>query len=344
MRRYGVRHREKASTGLSSRGASGSVRTAEHARPDHFLLHLSDTHLLVPGGRLYDAIAPEQHLRRIFADLEASGARPEAIVFTGDLADHGDAEAYRLLRSIVEPAARRLGAQVIWCMGNHDDRAVFRRELFGQAGNRRPVDRLYDVNGLRVITLDTSVPGHHHGEVTGAQLDWLAEELASPAPHGTILALHHPPLPCIQDLAVMVELRDQAALREVVEGSDVRAILAGHVHFSTNGTFAGIPVSVASATCYTQDLTGEARGTRPQDGNRSYNLVHVYDDLVLHSVVPVAAGITMSTTSAAESAEVLAAHGVRIPEAVNAPIPSRRPDSVDRELEAMTRPIPVIRD
>jgi 3',5'-cyclic AMP phosphodiesterase CpdA len=228
-------------------------------------------------------------------------------------------------------------------MGNHDDRAAFRRELFGQPGDR-PVDRVYDVNGLRVITLDTSVPGHHHGELTGAQLDWLAEELASPAPHGTILALHHPPLPCIQDLAVMVELREQAALREVVEGSDIRTILAGHVHFSTNGTFAGIPVSVASATCYTQDLTGEARGTRPQDGNRSYNLVHVYDDLVLHSVVPVAAGVTMSATSAAESAAVLAAHGVRIPDAVNAPSRTRRPDEVDRELEAMTRPIPVVRD
>lgn len=330
---------------MSSTGAAGSDtgRTSEHARPDHFLLHLSDTHLLIPGGRLYDAIAPERSLQKIFADLEASGTRPEAIVFTGDLADHGDAEAYRLLRSIVEPAARRLGAQVIWCMGNHDDRQTFRRELFGQARNRRPVDRVYDVNGLRVITTDTSVPGHHHGELTGAQLDWLAEELASPAPHGTILALHHPPLPCIQDLAVMVELREQAGLREVVEGTDVRSILAGHVHFSTSGTFAGIPVSVASATCYTQDLTWEARGTRPQDGNQSYNLVHVYDEMVLHSVVPVAAGSTMSQTSAADSEALLAAHGVTIPAAVNPHLPSRVFDRVDEELEAMTQPISVVR-
>ena len=330
---------------MSSRGAEGShtARTAEHARPDHFLLHLSDTHLLIPGGKLYDAIAPEQSLQRIFADLEASGTRPEAIVFTGDLADHGDPEAYRLLRSIVEPAAERLGAQVIWCMGNHDDRATFRRELFSQAHNRRPVDRVYDVNGLRIITMDTSVPGHHHGELSGAQLDWLAEELASPAPHGTILALHHPPLPCIQDLAVMVELRDQAGLREVVEGTDVRSIIAGHVHFSTSGTFAGIPVSVASATCYTQDLTGEARGTRPQNGNQSYNLVHVYDDMVLHSVVPVSAGITMSTTSAAASAEILAAEGVTIAAAVNKHLPSRVYDRVDEELEALTSPISIIR-
>ena len=37
---------------------------------------------------------------------------------------------------------------------------------------------LYDINGLRLITLDSTVPGHHHGEVTDAQLAWLADVLA----------------------------------------------------------------------------------------------------------------------------------------------------------------------
>ena len=222
--------------------------------------------------------------------------------------------------------------------GNHDDRGAFRRVLFGQHRNSRPVDRVYDVNGLRVITLDTSVPGEHWGAVSGAQLDWLAEELASPAPHGTILALHHPPLPCVQDLAVLVELREQHHLAEVVEGSDIRAILAGHVHFSTSGTFAGIPVSVASATCYTQDLTAAPRSTRPQDGAQSYNLVHVWGDVVLNSVVPAVGAPALGWTSAERSAEVLAEHGVRVPEAAGR-VDALRPDAVDHELQAMTSPI-----
>src|ERR1700709_1951472 len=120
---------------MTTRGRSGhveSVRTAEHARPDHFLLHLSDPPLLSEEGKLYGSVSPDVTLKRIFADLEAAGTRPEAIVFTGDLADLGQASAYRALRRIVDPAARRLGAQVIWCMGNHDDRATFRRVLFGQ--------------------------------------------------------------------------------------------------------------------------------------------------------------------------------------------------------------------
>lgn len=166
------------------------TRKAEHPRPDHFLLHISDTHLLAGGRQLYDRVCPERHLRQLFNEFEASGARPEAIVFTGDLADRGEADAYARLRRIVEPAAERVGAELIWVMGNHDDRRTFRQELFDEHGSDASVDQVHDINGLRVIVLDSTVPGHHHGEVTSDQLRWLTEELAVPAPHGTILAMH----------------------------------------------------------------------------------------------------------------------------------------------------------
>lgn len=310
-----------------------NIRVAEYPRPDHFLVHLSDTHLLAPGGQLYDRVDSETHLRELFAELEASGGRPEAIVFTGDLADKGQPAAYELLRSIVEPAAARLGAQVIWAMGNHDSREAFRSELLGEQPSAKPVDRVYDVNGLRVITLDSSVPGHHWGEITPAQLDWLAEELAVTAPHGTILAIHHPPVPAVLDLAAVVELRDQAALREVLEGSDVRSILAGHLHYSSNAMFAGIPVSVASATCYTQDLNVPVGGTRGRDGARAFNLVHVYSDTVLHSVVPLGEYAALDYVDPSETKLRMLEAGVEIADAVSPRVAPEPP---------MTMPIQVL--
>ena len=311
-----------------------TTRTAEYPRPDHFLLHISDTHLLAGGGRLYDRVASEQHLRALFDEFEASGARPEAVVFTGDLADRGEADAYDRLRRIVDPVAERLGAQVIWVMGNHDDRSAFRRGLLDdRTGGVRPVDRVDDVNGLRVITLDSTVHGHHHGEVAPAQLDWLAEELSIPAPHGTILAMHHPPVPSVLDLAVAVELRDQEGLAEVVEGSDIRSIIAGHLHYSSTATFAGAPVSVASASCYTQDLNVPVGGTRGRDGARAFNLVHVYPTTVLHSVVPLGSFPTLDWIDADESARRLGASGISIADAATAPAPKDPP---------FTMPIPVL--
>jgi 3',5'-cyclic AMP phosphodiesterase CpdA len=310
-----------------------SIRTAEHPRPDHFLLHLSDTHLLAGGSKLYGSVNVEAHLAQLFAEVEASGARPQAIVFTGDLADKGEPGAYELLREIVEPAAARLGARVIWVMGNHDNRSAFRAELLDQLPSEAPIDRSYDLNGLRLITLDTSVPGHHYGAVTEQQLLWLADELRVPAPDGTILAMHHPPIPSVLDLATAVELRDQDRLATVLRGTDVRSIIAGHLHYSSMAMFAGIPVSVSSATCYTQDLNVPVGGTLGRDGARAFNLVHVYPATVLHSVVPLGHYPTLDYVDAAESARRLRASGVEITPSETLPAFREPP---------MTSPIPVL--
>jgi 3',5'-cyclic-AMP phosphodiesterase len=261
--------------------------SSQYPEPEHFLLHISDTHFV--GGRelLHGGVDSDANLRQVFDDFARSGARPEAIIFTGDLADTGDADAYERLRAMVEPVAAELGAKVIWVMGNHDTRQTFRVGLLDEQPSDDPIDRVHWVGGLRLIALDSTVLGHHFGEIDDAQLTWLAEELATPAPEGTILALHHPPVPSPIGLIGLVELREQNRLAAVLEGTDVRAILGGHLHYSTMSTFAGIPVSVASATCYTQDLNVVYPAARGQDGGQSFNLVHVYGDRVLHSVVPV---------------------------------------------------------
>jgi 3',5'-cyclic AMP phosphodiesterase CpdA len=288
---------------------------AEHPRPRHFLLHLSDPHLMGGPDPLYGVVDSEARLIQLFDEVIASGARPEAVIFTGDLADKGDPEAYCKLRAIVEPACKELGAEVIWAMGNHDNRANFRTGLLDEPGHDAPVDKSYFINGLRVITMDTSVPGFHHGELSSDQLEWLTRQLDTPAPDGTVLALHHPPVPSVLDLSVLVELRDQASLESVVRNSDVRTILAGHLHYSTTASFAGIPVSVASASCYTQDLNVPVGGTRGQDGGQSFNLVHVYEHTIVHSVVPMGRSTTVGEyVSPEETKRRLDAAGVRIPE------------------------------
>jgi 3',5'-cyclic AMP phosphodiesterase CpdA len=172
-------------------------------------------------------------------------------------------------------------------MGNHDERAAYSAGLFDQESDT-PQDRVYDVAGLRIIALDSSVPGWHHGELSDEQLVWLAAELAAPAPHGTILALHHPPIPVpMLRIAEVIELLDQQRLADVITGTDVRAILGGHYHFTSHSTFAGVPVSVASATCYTSDITPLDRLVSGVDGHQAFTMLHVYDDRIVHSVVPV---------------------------------------------------------
>jgi len=252
--------------------------------------HLSDTHLLGDGRALYGAVPVEDRLRVALERLEASSVRPDAIVFTGDLTDLGEPDAYRRLRAAVEPVVDRLGAELVWVMGNHDERAAYSALLFDEEPSDRPQDRVHDIGGLRIISLDTTVPGYHHGELEAQQLEWLREVLSTPAPLGSILAVHHPPIPTPLEVMSVLELHRQHELAEVITGSDIRAILGGHLHYSTHATFAGIPVHVASATCYTLDLGADARRLLSGvDGQQSFDLVHVYDEVVVSSTVPLAA-------------------------------------------------------
>ena len=275
-----------------------TVQFGQYPPARRTLLHLSDTHLLAgnrPLGGRFDTAA---NLTRTLEAAEAIGIRPDAIVFTGDLTDLGEPEAYEALRQAVEPVATRLGAPVVWVAGNHDERPAMRSALLGQDESQHPITGVWDLGGLRLVALDSSVPGWHHGDLDTAQLEWLRGVLAAPAPLGTILALHHPPLPSHVPLFDILELRDQGRFAEVVAGSDVRAILAGHLHYSTSGMFAGIPVSVAAATCYTMNLARAAVDVNGMDAGQSFHLVHVYDDTITHAVVPVVDAPTSDVFSA----------------------------------------------
>ncbi len=261
--------------------------------PRFTFAHLSDVHLLSPGRKQYDAIVPEQGLELVLERLSRLSLVPDALVFTGDLADKAEPDAYALLRELVEPVAVEMGAEVVWVMGNHDERAPYAKGLFDRdlgdvESEAVPAqDAVYDVRGLRIISLDTSAPRYHHGVLDDAQLAWLADELSTPAEHGTILALHHPPIPSpLVPAAEIIELLDTERLAAVLHGSDVRTILGGHYHFTSHSTFAGIPVSVAAATCYTVDTAPLDRLISAVDGHQAFNVVHVYADRVVHSVVP----------------------------------------------------------
>jgi 3',5'-cyclic AMP phosphodiesterase CpdA len=264
------------------------IQLGQYAPPTHTIAHLSDTHYLGGKRPLYGTVDTDRTLARALEQLERSGTNPSAIVITGDLADLGEPDAYERLRGELQPVADRMGSKIIWVMGNHDERGPYSSILFGgKADDVSPQDRVYDVDGLRIIALDSSVPGYHHGELTDEQLSWLEEVLTVPAPHGTLLALHHPPLPSPIEIMAIIELQQQQKLADVIRGTDVRGILAGHLHYSTNGTFAGIPVSVASATCYTIDTSAPQDTLLGVDGGQSINLVNVYLDTVTHSIVPI---------------------------------------------------------
>ncbi len=162
-------------------------------QPTHTIVQLSDAHVLA-DGHLFDRVDACERVQRSFDLIAAVGCAPDVLVLSGDVADRGEPLAYARLRAVLDAGLHRLGAQLLVVPGNHDDVAQLRAYLLGRAPANGPLDTVIEVEGLRVIGMDSSVPGVDYGELDGAQLDALAAELARPAAEGTILVVHHPPI------------------------------------------------------------------------------------------------------------------------------------------------------
>lgn len=222
------------------------------------VLHVSDVHATA-GEPLFPDVDGIERLRRVADHVESSLLRPDIVVVTGDLAQHGAASTYPALAGALEDLCMRLGCPAVVVPGNHDAPAAF-ASVFG----RHPVEH---VRGFRVIGLDSSA-----GRLSRDELDRLRRELESPAPNGTVLALHHPPIPSPAAALAGRELVASEQLAAVIRGSDVVAILAGHFHHPMSGMFAGISLWVSGSLAYLQDV-GTPAGTVVGLDSPGYSLV-----------------------------------------------------------------------
>jgi Icc protein len=241
------------------------------------LVHVSDTHILpTPADRL-QGVDTLQTLEQVLEYVASSGVRPDALVVSGDLANHGELDSYRRLRPLLERFASSLSAQLVVAMGNHDARPGFREGMLDQSPSDEPVEYTRWIGGLRVIVLDSTVPGAAYGEVRADQLDWLRAELESPAEEGTVLVLHHPPVPDSTPMAGLLTLHGAAELEATIRGSDVVGVLAGHAHHAIATAFGGVLCYAAPATAYSVDpLLLEHRTLRGVEGS-GFGLARVFD-------------------------------------------------------------------
>jgi 3',5'-cyclic-AMP phosphodiesterase len=212
--------------------------------PRPFLLaQLSDPHI---GAEWFD----DQSVPRLAAVVESVRAvrpQPDAVLVTGDIADHASDEEYVQVRELLAP----LQAPLYVLPGNHDDRDALRRnfDIPGRVGE--PVRYSVDLGPLRLIVLDTKLPGKDSGALEGDQLDWLDAELAAAPDQPTLIAMHHPPLvigvPAWDEIGLAES--DRLALGDVLERHrQVRRVACGHFHSTITGELAGRGVLVVPST------------------------------------------------------------------------------------------------
>jgi len=249
-------------------------------------VHLTDLHIQPADADRFLGQDTMEHLRETLALLRQRGLVPGTpIIISGDLANNGEAESYARLRPVIEEM-RGWGAPVLLALGNHDNRAVFRTVMLDEPANDGRQEYAYRAmfDGLRLLVLDSTMPGTHAGAIGAAQLAWLKDELATPAPEGTVIVVHHPPTAAPIPGLEGHMLTDAEALIGAIAGSDVIGILSEHVHLTATSLVAGVPCVTAPGTAFLLDACA-SEGMRFLSGG-GFNLVTVRNGMM--EVLPVA--------------------------------------------------------
>ena len=203
------------------------------------IAQVSDLHIKAAGKLSYRIVDTAGMLRACIAHMLAGPQRPDVVIFTGDLVDFGRPEEYAALRALLAP----LAMPIYLIPGNHDERAAMRHAFPDHTYLRQSaefVNYAVDDHPVRIVGLDTTVPGKSGGLVCAERLAWLDATLAAQPKKATAVLMHHPPFHTFIGHMDAQGLEGTDAFAAVIaKHPQVERLLCGHLHRPIFSRFAG---------------------------------------------------------------------------------------------------------
>jgi Icc protein len=220
------------------------------------ICQLTDLHVR-PRGQAANRVSETNMLtERAFRVVAAFNPRPDVVIITGDLTECGLDSEYANLAAMM---GRTLSMPVYVIPGNHDRRDNLRKTLAHLPGvTQDPHFVQYAVEDypVRLVMLDTLVPGASHGELSAAQVAWLDRTLAEQPAKPTLIAMHHPPfvtgIPHMDKIALLNPDRFRGV---VARHHQVQRIICGHHHRAIVGQCEHTIVSISPSVAHQVELT-----------------------------------------------------------------------------------------
>ena len=224
------------------------------------IAQVTDPHIKAEGRLAYKKIDTAANLSACVDHLNHLVETPDLILLTGDLTDFGRPQEYELVRQLLAPL--RMPLFVI--PGNHDHRGNLLNAFNNHDYLPKDSEFLHyviDDYPLRMIGLDTTIPGKPGGELCKQRLTWLEQQLRQQPDKPTLLFMHHPPIKTgIQHMDVQ-NCRNGETLGEMLEGyPQVFQILCGHVHRPIHTQWHGMTVTIAPSSSHYVALDTQENG------------------------------------------------------------------------------------
>jgi Icc protein len=214
------------------------------------IAQITDTHIRPEGVLAYGRVDTAPYLSRAVQHLLGLKPRPDVVLATGDLVDAGSIEEYRRLKALLAP----LPMPVYLIPGNHDNRdsltAVFEDHPYLPRGGAF-VQYVVDDYPVRLVALDTLVPGQVGGLLCGERLGWLAARLGEARDRPTVIFMHHPPF--VTGIGPMDRhgLANAGEFAAVIgRHPQVERVVCGHLHRPIQARVGGTLASTAPSTAH----------------------------------------------------------------------------------------------
>lgn len=223
------------------------------------IVQITDTHIRIPGKLAYRKVDTARYLAEAVAHVNRLDPPADVVVMTGDLVDFAKPEEYAHLAALIAP----LKAPVFLLPGNHDDRGPLRDGFPSHRYLAREGFIQYAIEDwpVRLVAVDTLIPGEGGGAVDEPRLAWLDKTLAAAPNRPTVVMMHHPPF--LTGIAHMDNygLANAAGFARVIaRHPQVERVIAGHLHRSIQTRFAGTVASTCPSPAHqiVLDLRKEA--------------------------------------------------------------------------------------
>lgn len=215
------------------------------------IAQITDSHIEAAGVLTYGTFDAAASLAKVVEAINGCDPQPDLVIHTGDLVHHGAPEQYGPARSILDG----LKAPYVVLPGNHDAREGFAAAFADTAWLPRGGEFLHfavDDFPVRIVCLDTVIPGVPYGMLCSERLAWLDAQLAAEPAKPTIVACHHPPMDVGLTFSSMVGLSEGGPGMAAIlsRNPQVQRVICGHVHRSVIASFGQRAVWAAPATCY----------------------------------------------------------------------------------------------
>ncbi len=219
-------------------------------------VHLSDPHLRESPEIAVHGVKPYSRLKDTIKSINQLEYIPKFVIITGDLSQNGTKQGYHQLKQYTEKLEKQ-NIQTLLTFGNNDKMENY-KQVFQTQKKTNTLNYKKNIDGIRIIVLDSSVPSKKTGYFTGDQLKWLSEVLLDDKEQPTVIAFHHPiNLPQVRLMENNYDKAQRLEFYKALEGCNIIAVLNGHLHHNqatiVNDILHSQAGSILSELCYNDE-------------------------------------------------------------------------------------------